>query len=192
VALVGVFCLLHVTGSILNRAPFTRLLAWVALALAVVAGPLSWMLGTIQPLEWATVPIAIALLTTGGLRLGQDPWARSWAWFSPGTLVLILPSLLASLVDEPIWRLVGIGAACAAAVVAGAVRRLQAPLVLGAVLVLLHAFRTFSPQLVTVYQLTEWWVWAVVGGAIIFFLGMTFDNRRRHFHSAATRISALR
>ena len=70
--------------------------------------------------------------------------------------------------------------------------RLQAPLILGSVVVLVHAGRTFAPQLRVVYEATEWWVWAVVGGAIILFLGFTIERRIRNLKSLATRISALR
>ena len=192
VTLVVLFAVIHVIGGLLDRPPVTRTIGWVAVALAVASWLVASALGALQPLEWATVPIAVALLATSGVHLLRTPEARSWAWLSPGILVLIVPSLLASFVDEPIWRLVGVGVACVAAIVAGALLRLQAPLVLGAVLVLVHGLRTFAPQLVAVYQLTEWWVWAVVGGAIIFFIGFTFEKRKRDFQNTATKIAALR
>jgi len=192
VSLVVLFAAIHVAGGLFNRLPFTRAMAWIAIALAVASWLVASSLGALQPLEWATVPLAVALLITGSAQLVRSPEARSWAWLSPGILVLIAPSLLASFVDEPIWRLVGVGVACVAAIIAGALLRLQAPLVLGAVLVLIHGLRTFAPQLVAVYQLTEWWVWAVVGGAIIFFIGFTFEKRKRDFQNTATKIAALR
>ena len=192
VSLVVLFACIHIAGVILDRAPFTRIMSWIAIGCAVVAWLVAASMSALQPLEWATVPIAVALLITGAVTLARSPSARSWPWLSPGVLVLILPSLLASFVDEPIWRLVGVGVACVAAIVVGALLRLQAPLVLGAGLVLIHGLRTFAPQLVAVYQLTEWWVWAVVGGAIIFFIGFTFERRKRDFQNTATRIAALR
>ena len=79
-----------------------------------------------------------------------------------------------------------------AAVLVGALGKLQAPLIIGAVVLLVHAIRTFSPQIVAVYQLTEWWVWAVVGGAIIVFVAVTFERRMRDLTSLGSRISALR
>ncbi|MGV8882495.1 MAG: SCO7613 C-terminal domain-containing membrane protein [Rhodoglobus sp.] len=192
VSLVVLFAAIHVVGGILDRAPFTRIMSWISIGCAAVAWLVAASMNALQPLEWATVQIALALLITGGVTLARSPDARSWPWLSPGILVLILPSLLASFVDEPIWRLVGVGIACVAAIVVGALVKLQAPLVLGAVLVLIHGLRTFAPQLVAVYQLTEWWVWAVVGGAIIFFIGFTFEKRKRDFQNTTTKIAALR
>ena len=118
--------------------------------------------------------------------------AGSWPWLAPGLIVLLLPSLTATFSDQPIWRLVGIGVACVIAILVGAVRQLQAPLVIGSVVVLVHAVRTFSPQLVAVYQLTEWWVWAVVGGAIIIFVAVTFERRVRDLRTVGGRLAALR
>jgi hypothetical protein len=43
-----------------------------------------------------------------------------------------------------------------------------------------------------VYQLTEWWVWAVVGGAIIIFVAVTFERRMRDLRSVGSRIASLR
>jgi hypothetical protein len=150
------------------------------------------VVGAIDPFEWATGIIALALLVVGAVMLRRYPDAGSWPWLAPGLLVLLLPSLIATFVDQPIWRLVGIGVVCVVAIIVGALRKLQAPLVIGTVVVLVHAIRTFSPQLVAVYQLTEWWVWAVVGGAIIIFVAVTFERRMRDLKSVGGRIAALR
>jgi len=183
---------LHIAGMLVRRAPFTPALAWLSYGLAVVVGVAGMVVGAVDPLEWGTGILAAALLVVGAVRLAREPQARSWVWLAPGLLVLLVPSLVATFVDQPVWRLVGLGVACVALVLVGAVRKLQAPLILGAVVVLVHAVRTFSPQIVAVYQLTEWWVWAVVGGAIIIFVAVTFERRMRDLRSLGGRISALR
>ncbi|MCU1412035.1 MAG: hypothetical protein JWR04_2742 [Rhodoglobus sp.] len=189
---VAVLAGIHVAGMLLERAPFTRVVAWIALALAAVVGIAGSVVGAIDPFEWATGIIALALLIVGAVIVDRHPDAGSWPWLAPGLLVLLVPSLLATFVDQPIWRLVCLGLACVAAILLGAVRKLQAPLLIGASVVLVHAIRTFSPQLVAVYQLTEWWVWAVVGGALIIFVAVTFERRVRDLKSVGGRIAALR
>jgi hypothetical protein len=183
---------IHVAGMLRERAPFTRVVAWIALALAAVTGIAGAVVGAIDPLEGATAIIGLALLLVGAVLLRRYPDAGSWPWTAPGLLVLLLPSLVATFVDQPVWRLVALGMACVAAILAGALLRLQAPLLIGTVVVLVHAIRTFSPQLVAVYQLTEWWVWAVVGGAVIIFVAVTFERRMRDLRNVGTRIAALR
>ena len=190
--IVGVLSTLHIAGMLIEKLPFTRPVGWVALALAAVVGIAGSVIGAIDPFEWATLMIALALLIVGAEALRRYPAAGSWPWLAPGLLVLLLPSLVATFTDQPVWRLVGIGVVCVAAIVVGALAKLQAPLILGAVIVLVHAIRTFSPQLIAVYQLTEWWVWAVIGGAIIIFIAVTFERRMRDLKSFGGRISALR
>jgi hypothetical protein len=190
--IVAVLSTLHVAGMLVEKPPFTRPVGWVSLALAAVIGIAGSRVGAVDPIEWVTAMIALALLIVGGDILRRFPGAGSWPWLAPGLLVLLLPSLIVTLNDQAVWRLVGIGVVCVAAIVAGALLKLKAPLIIGAVVVLVHAIRTFSPQLVAVYQLTEWWVWAVVGGAIIIFVAVTFERRMRDLKSLGERISGLR
>jgi len=190
--IVTVLAGIHVAGMLLERAPFTRIVAWIALALVAITGIAAAVVGAADPFELMTGIITAALLVAGAVMLRRYPDAGSWPWLAPGLLVLLVPSLIATFVDQPIWRLVGIGVVCVVAILVGAVRKLQAPLLIGTVVVLVHAIRTFSPQLVAVYQLTEWWVWAVVGGAIIIFVAVTFERRMRDLKSVGGRIAALR
>jgi hypothetical protein len=124
--------------------------------------------------------------------LARNPSARSWPWLAPGLAALLVPSLVASFSEQPLWRLVGLGVACVVAIVIGALVRLQAPLMLASAIVLVHAARTFAPQIIAVYQVTQWWVWAVIGGAIVLFIGITFEKRLRDLRSAGTRLAQLR
>jgi len=194
--LLLLFCALYVIGMLLPplrvSTVLTAPIGWVGLGLATLVAATAITRGVIDPLEWATVALAAALLVVGAEKLRRSGAAGSWGWLAPGILILLLPSLFATFVDEPFLRLVGLAIACLAAIVVGAIAKLQAPLIIGAVVVLIHAIRTFAPQLVIMYQLTQWWVWAVIGGAIILFLGLTFEKRVRDLRAAATRVAALR
>jgi len=179
-------------GRSATRLPLTRLVAWVAFGGAVLVGLSSIVQGNIDPLEWGTGILAVALLTPGIVELLREPKMGSWPTLAPGLLVLLVPSLLATFIDQPVWRLVGIGVICIVAIIVGALARLQAPLLIGSVVVLAHVFRTFEPQIAAAYQLAEWWVWAVIGGAIILFIALTFERRVRNLHSAGVRLGAMR
>jgi hypothetical protein len=192
IAVLLVLCALHAASIRVARAPLTRLTGWTSIVLAALIGAAAVARDVFDTLEWASVPIAAALLIGGALELRRMPAAGSWPWLAPGILVLLIPSLVATFAEPPVWRLVALGLASIALVVVGALGRLQAPLILGSVIALVHALRTFAPQLLLVYQATEWWVWAVVGGAIILFLGFTFEKGVRDLKSVGSRISALR
>ncbi|MDJ0335531.1 hypothetical protein QMG83_09885 [Salinibacterium sp. G-O1] len=192
VTVLVVLAATFVASLLIDRAPFTRAVGWVALVGATIVGVSAITVDAIDPLEWVTAIIAAALLTVGAVQMRREPTRGSWPWLAPGLLVLIVPSLLATFTDAPIWRLVGLGVVCILVILVGALLRLQAPLIIGSVVVLIHAIRTFAPQIIEIYQLTEWWIWAVAGGAVILFVAITLERRIRDLRSVGSRISALR
>jgi hypothetical protein len=189
---LAVLGLVHIVGVTLGKPPATAVVAWLSTGLAVVVAVISASRDALDPVEWAAAAVAAPLLIAGSVRLARDRDARSWPSLAPGIVALLVPSLVASFSEQPLWRLVGLGVACVVVIVIGALVRLQAPLILGAVIVLVHAARTFAPQIIAVYQLTQWWVWAVIGGAIVLFIGVTFEKRLRDLRSAGARFSQLR
>ncbi|TXN28119.1 SCO7613 C-terminal domain-containing membrane protein [Lacisediminihabitans profunda] len=191
-SLVLLFAALHVIAFLVNRAPFSRAVGWLAIAYAAVAGIGGVASGALDSIELASIPVALALLATGATVLAGSPAARSWAWLAPGITALLVPSLLATAVDAPLWRLVGLGVASVAVVIAGVRWRLQAPFLIGAVVALVHAIATFAPQIRLVYDSVEWWLWLAVGGVIIVVISARFEKSMRGLATLATRIRSLR
>lgn len=191
-SLVLLFSAVHVIAFLVDRSPFSRAVGWLAIAYATVAGIGGVASGALDSIELASVPVALALLASGALVLARSPSARSWAWLAPGITVLLVPSLLATAVDAPLWRLVGLGVASVAVVIAGVGWRLQAPFLIGAAVAFAHAIATFSPQIRLVYESVEWWLWLAVGGVIIVVLSARFEKSMRGLATLATRIRSLR
>jgi hypothetical protein len=171
-----VFAGLYVAGAVVDRMPLTALVARAALAAAVVAACVGLASGAVDDVETVAVPIAVALLITGARRLASTPGARSWPTLGAGLAVLLLPSLVATLDDRPVWRLVAIGVVAIAVLVVGLRLGLQAPFILGAVVALVHGIATFAPQIRAVYELTELWVWAGLGGILIIVLAARYER----------------
>ena len=191
VAVVALFSAVHVAG-LMGRLPFDASTGVVAIVFAGVVGIVAVGGATVDAVEWVSVPIAVALLVTGGSRLARTPALRSWPALGAGLGVLLVPSLLATMVDRPVWRLVAIGVVALAVFVLGFVRRLQAAFLIGGVVALVHGIATFSPQLRDVYQLTEWWVWAGAGGVVIIVLGARYERSLNSAKSIVLGIGALR
>ena len=185
-------CLIHVLAWFIGTAPLTHAVAWVALALAGLIALVSIASGAVDPLEVATIPLALSLLATGTSRMLDDPGARSWSWLGLPTALLLVPSLLATIGDRPIWRLVGLGVVGVAVLIIGLVRRLQAPFVIAAVVVTIHALATFSPQIRAVYESVEWWIWLIPGGVIVIVLAARLEKRVADLREVARSISSLR
>lgn len=191
-AVLLIFAVLHVIAFFVDARPLTPLVGWVAMAYAAIAGIVGVVSDVLDPLELATIPLAAALLTTGAHRLATAAEARSWRWLAPGLLVLLVPSLLATATLSPWWRLVGLGVVAIAVLVIGAVKRLQAPFVIGAIVVLWHGIATFQPQLRAVYEAVPWWLWLGIGGVLLIVLAARYEKRIAGLKSVAMRFAALR
>ena len=185
-------CLIHVIAFLIDSSPLTRLVAWISIALAALVAAASISVGAVDPIEFVTVPIALSLLASGATRMLEDSTTRSWPWLGAGTALLLLPSLLATIGDSPIWRLVGLGVIGIGVLIVGLVRRLQAPFVIAAIVVTIHALATFSPQIRAIYESVEWWLWLIPGGIIVIVLAARLEKRVADLRGVVRTISALR
>ncbi|MBH0129332.1 SCO7613 C-terminal domain-containing membrane protein [Salinibacterium sp. NK8237] len=196
IGLVALGSVLLVLAARASTRPLTHRMSYLAFTLASILGVIGYFGTLVEPLEWVSVLLGVALLAHGGLRMMSDPDARSMQWLSGGLVVLLAPSLIATFVDTDSagtqWRIVALGIVAVTIIVLGAWLKLKAPLIIATIVVLIHASHTFAPALISFYQLTSWWLWAVVGGAIVLFLGITLERRIRDLKTLNTKFSALR
>ncbi|MGV8884802.1 MAG: SCO7613 C-terminal domain-containing membrane protein [Microbacteriaceae bacterium] len=194
-ATVLVFCVVHVIATAILVSPFTRLVAWIAFGFAVIAAVAGVATGALAEIEYASVPLAIALIAGGLLHLQRVEAARSWPHLGPGLLVLLVPSLLAGIDDRPIWRIAAIAVVAIAATVVGLLGKLQAPFIIGAVVTIVHTITTFAPQLRELYEVNSWLVWIVIGtigGTLLIVLAARFEKSLNTARSTLRRVAELR
>ncbi|MER7416297.1 hypothetical protein ABT346_05835 [Micromonospora peucetia] len=139
-----------------------------------------WLLlaaGDVALLEAYTVPVAALALVAGVVALRNRPGLTSWLALGPGLAAALLPSLVSVLVapDPQPWRRLLLGAAALGAVLAGATRRWQAPVLLGGVTLALLALH----ELVRGWDLLPRWIFLAVGGFALIGLATTYERRRR-------------
>ncbi|WP_271985276.1 DUF2157 domain-containing protein [Pseudoclavibacter terrae] len=166
-------------------------LAFAAAGVVATAGTL----GTQFPIPWlelATAPLGATLLAGGLFFLAKRPTLRSWPALSPGLVLLLVPSYLAQFADPAPWRLIALGLLAVGITVWGATRRLQAPLVFGAAITVLHAVTAFRQQLAVVADVIPWWVWLALAGTVLVVIATTYEARLRDAKRAAASISSLR
>jgi hypothetical protein len=161
-------------------APLGKITAWSVLALAASSG-------VVDPFELVTVPVALALIGSGWLRLQGDPRARSWPWFGPGLLVLLVPSLLLDLTYNDLWRIVSLGVVATIVVVIGSTRRLQAPFVIDAVVLLIHGVAQLWSWIALAYSVVPWFLWLGGNGILLIVLAARCTL---HATSSASQISS--
>ncbi|WP_308464885.1 SCO7613 C-terminal domain-containing membrane protein [Rathayibacter soli] len=182
----------HALTYWLRTPPLTPTVGWLAITIAAITIVVDASRLAPTPIEIVTVPVAIALLLSGAIQLDRVPTARSWPWLGPGVAVLLVPSLVIGFTDDALWRLVALGVVAIAVFVAGLVLKLQAPFLLGGVVVLVHALVQLWPWIADAYAATQWWMWLGAGGIILIVLAARYEQRIRNIRSVVLKISALR
>jgi hypothetical protein len=191
--LVSLLGALHVLSTTTATRPFGgSVLGWTSLATAAAAGGLALAIGAVDPFDLVTVPIGVALVVSGAVRLRRSPELGSWPALGPGLAVLLVPALIADWSDPVLWRLVALGTVALAAVVAGAMLRLQAPFVLGGVVLLVHAIVQLWPWIRLLYEAVWWWLWLGIAGALLIVIAATYERQLRLARGAVRTISSLR
>lgn len=183
----------HVLSTAVRTRPFGGpVLGWTSMAVAVMVGGLALGTGAVDPFDLVTVPIGAALVAAGALRLRRSPDQGSWPTLGPGLAVLLVPALIADWTDPVLWRLVALGVAAVVVVVAGAVFRLQAPLLLGGGVLLLHAVAQLWPWITRLYEAVWWWLWLGIAGALLIAIAATYERQLRLARGMLRSIAALR
>jgi hypothetical protein len=157
-------------------------------AVAVGAG----MVDTVPHIEVVSVPLGVAAVAAGALRLRRDPAARSWPMVGPGLLLLLLPSLARDLGDTTLWRVIAVGVTGVLVLLVGVRWRLQAPLVIGASTVILHGIAQLWPWISDLYEAGYWWLWAGIGGVVLIVFAARYEQRLQNLRDARNALIALR
>ncbi len=157
-------------------------LAWTGLAVAVTA-VWAWAgAADVRLLEAYTLPAAAAALTPAALgRRGS-----SWALLGPGLALALLPSLGLA-VDAGGARPVVLAAAALAVVLAGTRGGRQAPLVIGAVTLLLLGLDALAPVAARLPR----WVPIGAAGLALLGAGATWERRLTQLRDLRARYDAL-
>ncbi|MEV4658494.1 hypothetical protein [Micromonospora sp. NPDC049301] len=140
----------------------------------------AWVLlaaGGVTVLEAYTLPAAALALGAGLLALRTRPGLTSWPALGPGLVAALLPSLVSVLAgpDPQPWRRLLLGAAALGAVLAGATRRWQAPVLLGGGVLAALALH----ELARGWDLLPRWIYLGAGGLALIGLAASYERRRR-------------
>ena len=188
---VAVSASIGATGFLIEKPPFLRTTGWTGYAVAGTAAVWTFVDGVADSFEVVTVPLACAILLHGWIALSRSRLG-SWALLGPGLALLLIPGLIADLGVSPLWRIVGLGVVSLCVVLVGLRWRLQAPFLVGSVVLVAHATAQLWPWIRTSYEAVPWWAWLGLGGALLIVLAARYENRLRNMRSIVLRVSALR
>ena len=162
-----------------------RLLYGAAAGAVALAATWAWLAAAdVTVVEAYTLPAASAALAAG-LILWRDGPARSWLTLGPAIVLLLGPTLVVGIARDDPLRAAAVAVVAFVIVVLGAWKRLQAPLALGSLALLVLAIDTFGPEAA---RLPRWVPLAVVG-ALLMWIGTTFERRRDDARRATRRLA---
>jgi len=141
---------------------------------AALGATWSWLAAAgVTVVEAYTIPAAVAALAAGS-RASHDARARSWLTLGPALVLLLGPTLVLALSRDDDSRAIAVGCAAVVVLLAGAHRRLQAPIVLGAVTLLVLGVDKLGPPAARLPR----WTMLALAGSLLLWVGTTFERRR--------------
>lgn len=139
---------------------------------------------------WVVQPLCLAAIAIGAIAMRSKASIRSW----PALGIQVIVSLAVAITAEnslPTWWRIGLATALiVAAILAGALLRLQAPLLIGIVAAVLHLivmWRMLLPPIAI-----PWWAWLAAAGILLVFVAATYEARMRDARKLAQGIKSLR
>ncbi|MBX6356791.1 MAG: permease, partial [Micromonosporaceae bacterium] len=162
-----------------------RALFWTTVACEIGAWWLLMRHSEVVLIEAYTVPFAVLALAIGVLEARRRPDLSSWAAYGPALVAAFLPTLtivLFSSAGAP--RHVGLLLGAVGVLIAGSVRRQQAPVMVGAVVTAITALRL----------LTEYGPWLILipVGLTLLLLGANYEKRRRDIQRLRATLTSFR
>ena len=154
-------------------------------------------IAVLEPRPYAPADLIGGMVGVSALAVGVRwmiawPALRSWQALWPALALLMVPPLLMSWTHPlSFTRALALFVIALAALLVGALRGLQAPLVSGAVVLVVHLVTVLWPWLATFSQ-RFWWVWLLIGGVALIVAAARYEASLKSVRTLATRISQLR
>lgn len=202
---LALLALMIVTVVLARRRPVSLPPVWVVFALAWAVMVASWSTREILRVEGYSLPLGLALLAAGviAMRPGNVEGHRSvtswpvgfrgsWRLLTPGVVVTLLPSMLATGTDPQTWRAILVLGLALASILIGSLRRLGAPFVLGLIVLPIENIVVFAVQLGRSIGATPWWITLATAGAVLLVIAVTSERRSTGEKGVAARLRDLR
>lgn len=179
--------------------------AWVLFVLALAAAIVAWSTREFLRVEAFSVPLGAMLLLAGVVAFVRGPGAASaplhhwpmgrtgsWALLSPGIVVLVFASMLATATDPQTWRAVLVMVFALVAILVGVRWRLAAPFVLGMIVLPIENVLAFSVQIGRGIEAMPWWITLAVVGIVLLVIAVGSERRAGDGGEPTARLRDLR
>lgn len=182
---------LGVAAAVAALRPDLHRVGWLAGVLLTASSWVRLALSDVDAPEPYTVPAGLALLALGAWRRRRDPAYPSWRAYATGLTLMLVPSLVRAVSDAGNVRPLLLALAALLVLCSGLARRLQAPLVIGGLVLAIDALVQLAPFLVGVYDaVPRWSLLALIGLALVV-LGATYERRARELRALQQQIASF-
>jgi hypothetical protein len=178
---------------------------WFIFAVAWCVMVASWSTRALLRVEGYSLPLGLALLAAGVIAMrpetvavsrGLTSWPvgfrGSWRLLTPGIVVTLLPSILATGTDPQTWRAILVLGLALGSILIGSLRRLGAPFVIGLIVLPIENIVVFAVQLGRSIGATPWWITLATAGAVLLVIAVTSERRSAGQTGMAARLRDLR
>lgn len=185
---------LAMTGVLASAAalrPGRRGFGWAASLLLLAAWWVRLGAAGITVPEAYTLPVSAALLVIGSVRRSRGGASSSWSAYGPALASTLVPSLGAAWIGAGGPRPPLLAAVAVALALVGARARLQAPLALGAGVLVLDAGRWLVPFAADAIAGLPGWVPIAAVGLAVLLVGATYEQRMRDLRRLRAAVARL-
>lgn len=180
---------------------------WFLFAVAWCTAVASWSQRELR-VEAYSLPLGLALLAVGIIAMRPLPpqtadarptltswpigFSGSWRLLTPGIVVTLLPSILATGTDPRTERAILVIALALIAILIGSIRRLAAPFILGIIALPIENIVVFAVQIGRNIGALPWWITLATAGAVLLVIAVGSERRTGKDKGAAARLRDLR
>ena len=180
---------------------------WLTFVLAWCTAVASWSQRELR-VEAYSLPLGLALLAVGIIAMRPLPaqtadarptltawpigFSGSWRLLTPGIVVTLLPSILATGTDPRTERAILVIALALIAILIGSIRRLAAPFILGIIALPIENIVVFAVQIGRNIGALPWWITLATAGAVLLVIAVGSERRTGKDKGTAARLRDLR
>ena len=177
---------------------------WVTFAVAWFTAVAGWAERDHFRVEAFSIPLGLSLLAAGiiAMRPVKDAapsfsswpigFQGSWRLLTPGIIVTLLPSVLATGTDPQTWRAILVIALALIAILIGNLRKLAAPFILGIITLPVENLVVFLVQVGDKIDPAMWWITLATAGAVLLILAVTSERGSTGDRGVAARLRDLK
>ena len=176
---------------------------WFTFTIAWLVAVTGWSTREFLRVEAFSLVLGVALLAAGILAMRTSrpvtpnltSWPNgftgSWRLLTPGIVVTLLPSVLATGTDPQTWRAVLVIALALTAILVGSLRKLAAPFIIGLIALPVENAVVFAVQIGRGIEASTWWITLATAGAVLLIIAVTSERRSSAERGVAARLRDL-